>query len=132
MAKRGRPKGSGKKISGKGCRTKGHAFERWCAIQFQKVFPLAKRHLEYQMEEVQGIDLDNTGEYKVQCKRGKRYSSLSSIKEVQLCPIDGGVPVLVTKGDHETPLACLPLSDFLKLLQAEKELAELHATGSII
>lgn len=117
---RGRPKGTGRKISGKGCRTKGHDFERWCAEQFRKVFPNAKRHLEYQLEDCQGIDLDETGEYKIQCKRGKRYAPLTAIKEIQLCPIEGGIPVLVTQGNYTEPLACLPLKDFLRILASHE------------
>jgi len=119
-AKAGRPKGTGKKISGKGCRTKGHSFERWVSEQLRKVFPDAKRHLEYQAREADGRDIDNTGSYLFQCKRNRKYASLSKIKEVQIDPIEGGVPVLVTKGDNEEPLACLPFSHFVKLLAIEK------------
>lgn len=108
-----------RKLNGTGCRRKGHSFERWCAEQFRKVFPHAKRHLEYQASEARGVDLDNTGQYLVQCKRGRRYASLSAIFEIQPCPIEGGIPVLVTQGDSTQPLACLPLSHFLKLLKKD-------------
>lgn len=120
MKKAGRPKGTGRKLNGKGCRTKGHSFERWVAESLRHIFPDAKRHLEYQAREANGRDIDYTGDYLFQCKRGRRYAALSAIKEVQICPIDGGVPVLVTKGDNEQPLACLPFSDFLRLLKLEK------------
>lgn len=113
---RGRPKGTGKRLNGRGCRTKGHEFERWTAEQFRKIYPEARRHLEYQMGEALGRDIANVGPYLVQCKRGKRYSSLSAIQEVQIDPIDGGIPVLVTKGDHTEALACLPFTAFLKLV----------------
>lgn len=120
MSKRGRPKGSGKKLSGRGCRTKGHSFERWVAETLRKVFPDAKRHLEYQSREANGCDIDNTGAYLFQCKRNKKYASLSAIQEIQICPIEGGIPVLVTKGDNLEPLACLPYSELLRLLRIEK------------
>jgi hypothetical protein len=119
---RGRPKGTGKPISGRGCRTKGHSFERWCAEQFRKVFPDAKRHLEYQAGEALGRDLANTGDYLVQCKRGRKYCNPSRIEEIQIDPIECGIPVLITKGDDKEPLACLPLSSFLKLLAFEKRI----------
>lgn len=109
-----------KRLDGRGCRAKGHSFERWTAIEFQKVFPEAKRHLEYQASEAQGIDIDNTGIYKVQCKRGKKYSNPSAIEEIIICPIEGGIPVLVTKGDNKEPLACIPFSHFLELLALVK------------
>lgn len=118
--KLGRPKGTGKKLSGKGCRTKGHSFERWVAETLRKIYPDAKRHLEYQAREADGRDIDHTGQYLIQCKRNKKYASLSAIKEIQIDPIECGVPVLITKGDNEEPLACLPYSHFLKLLRIEK------------
>lgn len=105
-----------KKLSGKGCRQKGHAFERWTANEFKKIYPEAKRHLEYQVSEAKGIDVSGTGIYRVQCKRGKKYSSLKAIEEIQVCPIEGGVPILITKGDGKEPLACLPFSHLLRLI----------------
>ena len=101
---------------GKMQRRKGHAFERWVANQLKKIFPEARRHLEYQASEAIGVDVANTGKFKVQCKRGRKYSPLSAIKEIQICPFEGGVPVLVTQGDFEEPLAVLPFSEFLDLL----------------
>jgi len=118
--KAGRPKGTGKKLSGKGCRTKGHSFERWVAETLRKIFPDAKRHLEYHARDADGRDIEHTGAYLFQCKRNRKYSSLSAIKEIQVCPIEGGIPVLITKGDNEEPLACLPYDHFLKLLALEK------------
>lgn len=105
---------------GKLSRTKGHSFERWVAKEFRKIFPQARRHLEYQMGEAFGVDVANVGEYRVQCKRGKKYSSVSALKEIQICPIEGGIPVLVTKGDNEIPLAILPFEHFLHLVKKQK------------
>lgn len=111
---KGKTKKKGKTING---RAKGHSFERWVAQEFRKVFPGAKRHLEYQADEAQGIDLDCTGDYRVQCKRGRKYAPLTKLNEIQLCPIEGGIPVLVTQGDHTLPMAALPLKDFLTMLR---------------
>lgn len=119
--KPGRPKGTGKKLSGKGCRTKGHSFERWVAETLRKIFPDAKRHLEYHSRDADGRDIEHTGQYLIQCKRNRKYASLSAIKEIQICPIEGGIPVLVTKGDSLEPLACLPYSHFLKLIALERQ-----------
>jgi hypothetical protein len=109
-----------KSLGGKGCRQKGHQFERDVAIALRKIFPDARRHLEYQDGQAFGVDIAETGIYKFQCKRNKKYASLSAIEEIQICPIEGGVPVLVTKGDNKEPLACLPFSHFLKLLSQKK------------
>lgn len=104
-------------MGGKLSRTKGHSFERWTAIALRVVYPSCRRHLEYQDAEANGIDLVNTGPYKVQCKRGKKYASLSVIKEVQADEMMGEVPVLVTKGDNERVLAVLPFEEFIDLLR---------------
>lgn len=102
---------------GKLSRRKGHAFERWVAIQLRKVFPEAKRQLEYQFSDCVGVDLANTGDYKIQCKRERKYSPISAIEEVQICPLEGGVRVLITKADDKEPLAVLPFSEFVRLLK---------------
>lgn len=107
-------------MGGARSRRKGHSFERWVANQFKKIFPNARRHLEYQMGEAFGVDVANVGDYRVQCKRGKKYSSVSALKEIQICPIEGGIPVLVTKGDCEEPLAILPFEHFLHLVKNQK------------
>lgn len=101
---------------GKKSRTKGHGFERQVAILFREVFPGAKRQLEYQEDECRGVDLEGTGPYRVQCKRMRKYVSLSAIKEVQCDELLGEVPVLVTQGDRERILVALPLEEFLRLL----------------
>lgn len=98
-------------------RTKGHAFERWTAIALRVVFPSARRHLEYQDGECHGFDIANTGVYRVQCKRGKKYASVSAIKEVEADELFGEVPVLVTKGDNERVLAVIPFEEFVDLLK---------------
>lgn len=98
-------------------RTKGHGFEREIAIALRDIFPDARRHLEYQDAEANGVDLINTGKYFIQCKRGRKYASLTAIKEVQCDEALGDVPVLVTKGDNEKILVALPLDEFIRLLK---------------
>lgn len=99
-------------------RRKGASFERWVAAAFRAVFPSARRHLEFQVEEAAlGTDLVNTGRYRVQCKRFKGYAPLTAIEEVQCDELYGEVPVLVTRGDNKRALACLPLEEFLYLLK---------------
>ena len=104
------------KSSGKRARTKGHSFEREVAIAFRKVFPEARRHLEYQDSQANGVDLAETGPFRVQCKKLKKYAPLSMIKEVQCEEWLGEIPVLVTAGDKETPLVALPLENFINLI----------------
>lgn len=105
------------KNTGRMARRKGHAFEREISIALRVVFSEARRHLEFQKEEAYGVDILNTGQYRIQCKRGRKWASLSAIKEVQADEEMGEVPVLITKGDHERTLVALPLEEFLRLLQ---------------
>lgn len=104
-------------------RAKGHSFERWCANKFRitEVFPFAKRHLEMQMQEADGIDLDNTGHFKIQCKVGKQipkviydwYNKISSKKGHGYDDIE----TIVMKRDKENPLVVMCLDDFIKIVK---------------
>lgn len=58
----------------------------------------------------------NAGDYLIQCKRTKKYANPSKLREIQIDPIDGGIPVLITKGDNAEPVACLYLDDLLRLV----------------
>jgi hypothetical protein len=102
---------------GKLSRTKGHSFERLIAARLRVVFPAARRHLEYQDAECYGVDLINTGLYRIQCKRGKKPSPLSALEEVESDELLGEVPVLVTQGDRGRILVALPLEEFIRLLK---------------
>ena len=100
-------------MSGKRSRTKGHSFERWTADKFRSVYPNAKRKLEYQISECTGVDISDTGPFKIQCKAYKDYAPISKIKEIQ----EGGIPCLVTKGDRKEAMIVLPLTDFINILK---------------
>lgn len=104
-------------LSGKSCRQKGHSFERWVAQRFREVYKDAKRHLEYQASEANGVDVVNVGPYLVQCKRNRGYAAINKIKEIKVDPIEGGVPILITKGDNEEPLVVFSFEHFLELLK---------------
>ncbi len=108
------------KNAGRRARSKGHGFEREVAQLFRPIFPDARRHLEYQDGEANGYDLANVGEYRVQCKAHRLYAPISTMKEIQADPMLGEVPVMVTKGDGEPPVACLPLSDFIRLVKKSR------------
>lgn len=101
---------------GKLSRMKGASFEREIAKALRFVFPNALRHLEFQVDNAIGIDIDNTGVYKIQCKRGRKYASLSAIEEVTCDEMFGDIPVLVTKGDNKRILVALPFEAFMDLL----------------
>lgn len=106
--------------NGKLARDKGRTFELEVVNCFKPLFRQAKRHLEFQKTEAKGYDLDHTGIFKVQCKRGRKYAPLSKIKEVQLPENSNEIPLLVTKGDYEQIMVGIYLDDFMRLLGALK------------
>lgn len=106
-------------MSGARSRTKGHSFERTLAkrLRDEGIFPEAERHLEMQMSQCSGYDLDNTGKLKIQCKAYKKYAPLSKIEEAASSCSEDEIPVLVTKGDRLRPIAALYLDDLIKILK---------------
>ena len=103
-------------------RTKGHSYEREVAKEFREMgFSKAERQLEYQISEAQGVDLKNTDPFKVQCKRGKKYASITKIEEVK--PETGAIPILVTRGDNTQSAVVMYLSDFKWIV---KRLLNIH------
>jgi len=96
-------------------RTKGYSFERYVAQVMRLAgFKDAKRQLEYQIDTAQGIDLEHTGPFKIQCKKTKKYVSMNTIKEVKLKGPDD-IPVLIAAGDGQEPLVTIPLWAFIWL-----------------
>lgn len=105
-------------MGGKSARVKGFSYERLIASHFKLIgYPHAKRKLEYQVSDELGIDLDNTGIYNVQCKRLKKYASISMIEEVP--HQEGKVPVLITKADNKPSMVVIPLEHFLELVRVK-------------
>lgn len=104
-------------MGGKHSRTKGHSFERLVAIMLREIFPNARRQLEYHLDDCLGVDIVNTGVFKFQCKKMRKYAPISCIKEIQCDSELGDVPVLVTAGDREEAMAILPFKDLLWLLK---------------
>ena len=96
-------------------RSKGYGYEREIAHELKEFFPEAKRHLEFQESDAKGFDLDNTGKYRIQCKRYKSYAPIAKIEEVH--KESGSVPVLMTRGDNKPTVVCMYLEDFKDLLR---------------
>jgi hypothetical protein len=112
-------KNGAKKKTGGGrhARRKGHQFERDTAIRVRHIFPKARRHLEYQDAEANGVDLVNTGDFKIQCKKLRKYVSVTTIDEIKCNRAFGEVPVVVTEGDNLPAMAILYWDDLLDLIE---------------
>lgn len=102
---------------GRAARRLGHDFERATAADMRTAgFPDAGRHLEYQSRHANGVDLENTGKFRVQCKRSaKVFASPLVMDEIQ--PEAGTVPIVVTKIDRRPPIAYIYWSDLLRLIR---------------
>lgn len=110
-------------MSGKKSRTKGYGFEREIAKKFRSegIFPEASRQLEYQANTALGVDLANTGNLRVQCKRSKSSIAISKIKEIK---DSDGIHCLVSKVDRQDTYITLKFADFLKILKDIGEVFE--------
>ncbi len=111
------------KNPGRRSRTKGHSFERWCANQFRLVFPEARRQLEYHVKDANGVDLQGTAQYRIQCKRLEKYAPITAINEIKRD--NDYVPVLITRGDSSEAMAVLPLKELIRLIKADQSWWEL-------
>lgn len=94
---------------------KGKQFEREIATALGHIFPDAQRMLEYQGSNVIGVDLENTDIFRFQCKCTANYKNPNAIFEIR----EKGphVPVLVTKANNRPPMAVLPFTEFVTLLE---------------
>ena len=123
MKKKQSKKNSQSEISSKRSKTgktavqKGKQFERELANILGHIFPDAARHLEYQaFEASEGVDLQGTDIFKIQAKNRQGYAPISKIFEVKKLN-EGDIPVLITKGNRLPPMAVVPLSDFIYLVE---------------
>jgi len=106
---------------GKSQRTKGHSYERFTAQKMREIgYPEARRHLEYQDGEANGIDIANTGQFAVQCKAMKNQPNLPKVFG-ELKNKEDEIPVVVFKVDRKGEYACFKLEDALMLMQAFKQ-----------
>ena len=107
------------KMKRRNSRRKGHSFERLVANLLKPLYPNARRHLEFQVGEANGVDISNTGSYKIQCKRLAKYAPVTCIEEVQCCEELGDVPVLITAGNEKRAVAVIPLEEFIRLVRVD-------------
>ncbi len=106
-------------MGGSHSRNKGHSFERHIANLFKTIFKDSRRQLEYHVDDCKGVDIQGAGPYKIQCKKLKSYVSVNTIKEIECDRELGEVPILVTAGDFQEPMAVIPLVDLLRLIAVD-------------
>lgn len=104
-------------------RVKGHGFERWVSNYLKKFFPFSKRHLEYQMDECKGVDLDNTEPFAIQCKR---YHNIAVYKWIEEIKDKTAIPILIAKADRKEPLIIGYLEDLAHMIFDPKLISMLN------
>lgn len=101
---------------GKSQRTKGHSFERNIAKELRKIYPEARRHLEYQDGEANGIDLQNTGRYKIQCKCLNKQPQIPAVMMEIKNVGDEDIPMVIWKQDGKGTYAAVRFEDMRILM----------------
>jgi len=108
-------------MGGKSSRDKGLNFERSICEMLRPYYPQAKRHLESQSQEAFGVDIDNSGQYKIQCKCTAKVPNIPQVfKEFK---DQSQINVVIFKVTNKGTYAAFRVEDALKLMQY----GELHA-----
>lgn len=97
---------------------KGKSFERFVVNKLRATYPDAKRHLEFQTQEAKGVDLDNTGPFKVQCKALSKVPNIPQVFAEFKDLSQHEIPVVIFKVDGKGSFAAFRIDDALILLDA--------------
>jgi len=96
-------------------RTKGHSFEREVACLLRKLYPTARRGLQYQDGNV-CADVVNTP-FHVECKRGRRVQIQKAMQQAERDMKKGDVPVVISKQDRDSILVTMRYEDWIELVR---------------
>ncbi|GIW70189.1 MAG: hypothetical protein KatS3mg101_0936 [Patescibacteria group bacterium] len=99
---------------GKFQRNKGASNEREACRMWREIgYPEARRKLS-QYQERCGVDLENTGNFKVQVKSGKRIDVWKALQEAEKESKAGDMPLVMAKKDRFGWIVVLNWIDFVK------------------
>ena len=96
-------------------------FEHWVANFMKRCgYPEAKRRLsQYQVSD--GVDLDNTAPYAIQCKSGKRIEIMKAYEEAHGSAFLDQIPLLFFRYDNKKPMVVMSAEDFAKHIKNTKD-----------
>lgn len=101
---------------GKFQRTKGANNEREAVRLWREVgYPEARRKLS-QYQERCGVDLENTGKFKVQVKSGKRIDVWKALREAESEAKENEIPLVMAKKDRCGWVVLVEWKDFKRLI----------------
>ena len=106
---------------GKSQRTKGHQFERRVAADMREIgYEEARRQLEYNEDDANGIDIQNTKPFAVQCKAMKQQPNVPKVMKEIKHSFDE-IPVVVYKVDNKGIFAAFRYEDALDMMKVFKD-----------
>jgi hypothetical protein len=102
-------------------RRKGKTFELKMAKVWMRLFGGEVERSSFVNKKLddQGVDLIGTDPFSIQCKAVERSLDVHTI--LQNMPQNSNINVVVHKRNHQAPVACLSLEDFLDLVQMLKK-----------
>lgn len=101
---------------GKAQRQKGHAWERECAKSLRPLDELARRKLEYNPMDCDGVDIQTSLPLRVQCKAGRSMSmAIKGWFEAKKGSRPGIFPVCAFKPNRLGRFAVLDWDHFLEI-----------------
>ena len=110
-------------MNGRGCRRKGHDFEREIAADLRSSFPEARRGLQYQ-DGAHVADVVNVPGWHIECKRHRRVNIKAAldqaIADVQARE-SADIPVAITKDDGGDVLVTMTYFDWRKMIGDKNE-----------
>jgi hypothetical protein len=118
VSKTGRTKSQSSRLA----RQRGAGYEREVSkeLRMTMLFPYAQRRLEYQTHKAKGHDIDYTGEFLFQCKRGRNYHGPSALDEIH-DRTGKKLKVLVTKADNKESMAIMSFEQFKDVMRLLKD-----------
>lgn len=111
-------------LSGAGCRTKGHNFERWVANRLRAVFNgrTIQRGLQTRHGNGETVPDVECPVFWVECKVGARPSPRAALAQAMRDAAKGRSPVAIIKDDRQKPFVVMDFEDWLELTQSWWEL----------
>jgi hypothetical protein len=105
----------------KNSRNKGHSFERKIAKDMQSIgYKGARRQLEYHTDDANGVDIQQTPPFKIQCKAMKNQPSIHKVMDEVEAEREE-IPVVIYKVDRKGTYAAFKIDDALRLMKIFKE-----------
>jgi len=107
-------------ISKRGCRAKGHAFERDIANRFKAIYGGRIRRGQQGRDGADAPDVMGVPRFWVECKRQIKPNILAALRQAEDAADAAGDPrscVAVTKGNRDSAVVTLRLTDFLALIR---------------